>query len=270
MRKFLAVGEEAARAGGQVLLDWQGRFRTMKKGPRDVVTEADLESQQVIRGILLRAFPNHDFVGEETDPSVVERSIPKRGARRSSGYRWVVDPLDGTANYTHNLSAFAVSVGLERGGKPAVGVVFDPTTGECFSAARGGGAYLDKRPIRPTRCRRLEEALVGVSISANVPRDGAEIRRFLEVLYACQAIRRLGSAALSLCYVACGRLDAYFGSGVKAWDTAAGAIILQEAGGVLTGVDGQSFRTAHSDFASAATDKLHGEMLQAFARAKEA
>jgi myo-inositol-1(or 4)-monophosphatase len=269
MRKYLQVCEEAARAGGQVLLDWQGKFHARKKGPKDLVTEADLASQKVIREVLLGAFPDHAFVGEESEPASKRQAV-QRTAKVRRGYRWIVDPLDGTLNYVHGVPTFAVSIGLAKGGKPLVGVVFAPVTGECFSAARGLGAFLNNRRIRPARCRRLEEALVGVSISANVARGSLEVRRFLEVLYACQAVRRFGSAALSLCYVACGRLDAYFGDGVKAWDAAAGAVILQEAGGVLNGVDGSEYRLDCADFASAANQKIVAELLQAFARAKEA
>ena len=268
MRKYLVVCEAAARAGGQVLLDWQDRFRTKQKGPKDVVTEADLASQKVIRKILLGAFPDHQFLGEEAEPNRPPRRKPVSAAR--SAYRWIVDPLDGTVNYVHHLPAYAVSIGLERGGKPLVGVVFDPLSGECFSAVRGRGAFLNDQPIRPTRCRRLEEALMGVSLSANVPRGSCEVRRFLEVMHGCQAIRRLGSAALSLCYVACGRLDGYFGAGVKSWDMAAGAVILREAGGVLTTASGEPFRLDCSEFASAATEKLHGELMQAFAQVESA
>jgi myo-inositol-1(or 4)-monophosphatase len=268
MRKFLEVCEEAARAGGQVLLDWQGKFRAKKKGPKDVVTEADLASQKIIREILLGAYPDHQFLGEETDPDTkrVSRRTPASADR--GGYRWVVDPLDGTANYIHHLPLFAVSIGLERGGKPLVGVVLDPVAGECFSAARGKGAFLNKEPIAPNRCRRLSEALMGVSISANVPRGSLEIRRLLEVAYGCQALRRLGSAALSLCYVACGRLDGYFGAGVKSWDTTAGAIVLQESGGILTNVNGRPFQLDCSEFASAATEKLHQELIHILAGAE--
>lgn len=266
MRKYLTVCEAAARAGGQVLLDWRDRFRAKRKGPKDVVTEADLASQEVIREVLLGAFPDHQFLGEEAEPNhpPTGKSVPVTQA----AYRWIVDPLDGTANYVHHLPAYAVSIGLERGGKLLVGVVFDPVSGECFSASRGRGACLNNQPILPSRCRRLEEALMGVSLSANVPRGSCEVRRFLEIMHGCQAIRRLGSAALSLCYVACGRLDGYFGAGVKSWDVAAGALILREAGGILTTGAGEPFRLDSSEFASAATEKLHGELMRAFSRAK--
>ena len=115
-KKFLAVCEQAAQAGGQVLLDWQGRFRTKHKGPKDVVTEADLASQQVIRDIVLGAFPNHQFLGEESDPSELAAFLAARPSAKG-GYRWIVDPLDGTSNYVHGLPAFTVSVALERAGQ---------------------------------------------------------------------------------------------------------------------------------------------------------
>lgn len=265
MQKFLKVCERAARAGGEVLLDWQHRFKAKKKGPKDVVTEADLQSQKVIRTILLQAFPDHFFLGEESDLPASKADATGGIALPRNAYRWVVDPLDGTANYVHHLPSYAVSIGLEHKGRAIVGVVYDPLADECFSAAKGAGAFLNGKPIRPSRCRRLHDALVAVSFSHNVPRGSCEVPAFIEVLHAAAAIRRLGSAALSLAYVACGRLDGYYGYGLKAWDLAGGAIILREAGGVLTALDGSAFDLYRPEFASSATRSLQRELLQAVA-----
>jgi myo-inositol-1(or 4)-monophosphatase len=264
----LAVCERAARAGGQVLLDWQGRFRTKHKGPKDVVTEADLASQQVIRDIVLGVFPKHQFLGEESDPSELAAFLSAKPAAKGV-YRWIVDPLDGTSNYVHGMPAFTVSVALERAGRLLAGVVYDPIANECFSAAAGQGATLNGQPIKSSRCRRLHDALIAVSFSNGVARGSPEIQRFLEVLYACHAVRRLGSAALCLAYVACGRLDGYFGCGCKSWDVAAGALILTEAGGAIAsrGQPTLDLRDC-TDFASAANPKLQAELVATLARAE--
>lgn len=253
MRDFVDICEKAARAGGEVLLDWRGRFQTTEKGPKDLVTDADFESQKVIRQILLDAFPSHGFVGEE-DPS----SAP---GLTSAGYCWVVDPLDGTANYVHRLQTFAVSVALLDRGTPIVGTVFDPVMNECFSAVRRGGSWLNGERISVSTCRNLSEALVAVSFSANVPRGSPEIGRFVGVLHASQGLRRLGSAALNLCYVAAGRLDGYWASQVMPWDVAAGVLLVREAGGVVTGMDGGEFDLTHPHLAASTSPFLQAELV---------
>jgi myo-inositol-1(or 4)-monophosphatase len=249
MQEYITVCEHAARSGGQVLLDWQGRINPREKGPKDLVSEADLASQQEIHKILYEAFPDHDFLGEEDDPN--------DQTQRKSDYRWIVDPLDGTVNYVHGLPAYSVSIALEHRGELQVGVVFDPISQECFSAARGQGAFLDGESISTSDCRELRTALTAASFSANVDRESEEITRFLNVLVECQALRRLGSAALNLAYVASGRLDAYFATSVKIWDVAAGLLLVQEAGGIVSGVDGKSFDLSKPKFATAATTELH-------------
>lgn len=264
MGDFLTICEQAARIGGSVLQDWAGRITVREKAPKDMVTEADLASQLAIRQVLLAAFPDHGFLGEETDPTA--RNAPSDGA--DTGFRWIVDPLDGTLNYIRGTPSYAVSIALEESGELLVGVVFDPMLGECFTAAKGEGAFLNGEPIRASGCRSLREALVAVSFSANVPRDSSEIRRFIEVLHAAQSVRRTGSAALNLCYVGSGRLDAYFASSLHPWDMAAGVLIAREAGAMLTGVTGREFDLRRPDLALAATAELHAELKQILARAE--
>jgi myo-inositol-1(or 4)-monophosphatase len=179
-----------------------------------------------------------------------------------------VDPLDGTINYVHGLPAFAVSIALEAEGQLECGVVFDPMTDECFSAVSGGGAFLNGRPIRVSECARMHDALVGVSFGHEVHPQGPEVRRFVASLMASQAVRRLGAAALNLAYVAAGRLDAYSACSAKIWDVAAGILLIQEAGGVVTSIEGGAFRLDRPDFASAATPSLHRELLEILARAE--
>ncbi len=255
MPDYIKTCERAARAGGEVLLSWRTRFKAREKAPKDLVTEADLESQQVIQSLLLGEFSEHVFLGEESTPDA------QAGADEAE-FRWIVDPLDGTVNYVHQLPSFAVSVALERRGELLAGVVCDPVLDECYTASAGQGAFLNGRPISVSRCGRLREALVAASLSAGVERDAPEVQQFIEVIYAAQAVRRLGSAALNLSYVAAGRLDAYWATSVKIWDVAAGVLILREAGGEISGIDGQPFCLERPHFVSAASAPLHAELLQ--------
>jgi len=259
MQDYLTVCERAARAGGRVLLDWQGRIHAKEKAPKDLVTEADLASQRTIQAILQETFPDHDFLGEEEDNQQI-------AAERRSEFRWIVDPLDGTANYVHQLQTFAVSIALEQRGDVLVGVIYDPVLDQCFSACRGGGAFMNGQRLHVSRRQRLASALVAASLPANVQRNSAEIKRLVEVLVECQALRRLGSAALNLAYLASGRLDGYWATNVKIWDVAAGILLVREAGGIVTGLDGGAFDLARPRFAAAATRGLHTELLSALGR----
>lgn len=256
---YREVCEAAARAGGEVLRGWLGRIRAREKGRNDLVTEADVESQQVIQQLVLTRFPEHLFLGEE---STDEGRPDLRQAFESDTPVWIVDPLDGTTNFVHGLPAFSVSVAVSQRGRTVAGVVYDPIADECFSATAGGGAFLNGEAIRVSDCRSLDQALVAASFSAHVERDSPEIRRFVEVMMRCQAIRRFGSAALNLCYVAAGRLDGYWATSVKAWDVAAGCLILAEAGGQVTHIDGRPFSLLDPRFASSATESLHGELVE--------
>ena len=258
MHEYITVCEQSARQGGQVLRDWQGRINPREKAPKDLVSEADLASQRAIYNIIHRAFPAHDFLGEEDDPS--------DKTQRESEFRWIVDPLDGTVNYVHGLPAYSVSVALECRGELQVGVVYDPVADECFSAVRGEGAWLNGAKISVSGCESLRTALAAASLSANVSRDSEEVGRFLDVLEKCQALRRLGSAALNLAYLAAGRIDAYWATSVKVWDVAAGLLLVREAGGVISEVDGEPFDLSRPQFAAAATSELHAELIATLKR----
>jgi myo-inositol-1(or 4)-monophosphatase len=269
MPDFLNICVQAAREGGRVLLDWQDRFEVREKGRNDLVTQADEAAQEAIRAVLLGRFPDHDFLGEEEAAERKTRGEPAILPRRSA-YRWIVDPLDGTANYVHRLPAYAVSIALEHEGELVCGCVLDPLAEECFTAARNEGAKLNGRPIRVSQCQRIDRAMVAVSFSPNVPRGSIEISRFVEALHAAQAVRRLGSAALNLCYIAAGRLDVYWATSVQAWDVAAGVLIVREAGGVVTALDGGSLDLEHPELSAAATAALHHDVQQVLQRAKAA
>lgn len=260
MLEFLKTAEHAARTAGKLLNDLQGRCQVWSKGPKDFVTEADIAAQRVIRETVLGAYPNHGFIGEE-DQS------PQIWASNFAGYRWIVDPLDGTANFVHRLPSYAVSIALEHSGQIVVGVVFDPASDECFTAVQGHGAVLNGEPIEVSGCEVFSEAMVAASFAPNVQRGSEEIARFVEVLLTCHSLRRLGSAALNLCYLASGRLDAYWATSVKAWDVAAGILIARESGAKLTGIDGSPFDLSEPRLAGAANPLLHEQFLHVLRRA---
>ncbi len=235
----LVVCEEAARAGGRVLREWMGRFGVTSKGPRDLVTEADYAAQHEIRGVIAAAFPDHGFVGEETEHGVGQPASGEPG-HAGSGTRWIVDPLDGTSNYVHGFPAYCVSVALARDDELLVGAIYDPLRDECFTARRGHGAYLDGRPIRPPRVVVPGEALAAVSFPPHVTADSAAVADFLAVLPHVLSVRRTGSTALNLAYLACGRLHAFWVRRIACWDVAAGMLIVRESGaaiGPFAGVD---------------------------------
>src|SRR5262249_39408329 len=152
-------------------------------------------------------------------------------------YCWVVDPLDGTTNYVHQLPHYAVSIALVERGRPIVGVILDPVHNECFAAQRGRGATLNGHAIRTSRAQELSQALVAASFAAQVVPGSRELDQFVAAVLECQAVRRTGSAALNMAYVACGRMDAFWALSTKAWDVAAGAVIVEEAGGVVSAID---------------------------------
>lgn len=264
MPDFLGVCRRAAIAGGDVLMSWRNRFSTREKGPRDLVTDADVAAQKTIEKILLGAFPDHDFLGEESQPGP-----PGDEPVRRSSYRWIVDPLDGTANYVHKLQSFAVSIALEHRGQIVLGVVYDPISGEMYHAQAGSGAFLNEERLGTSGCSTTESAMVAVSFPPLVTRESVEIRRFIEALIACQSVRRLGSAALNLAYLAAGRLDAYWATSVKNWDIAAGILLVREAGGVVTHIDGSELDLDVPQFLASASQPLHEQLLRLLSAAEQ-
>lgn len=222
----------AARAGGQVLREWRGRFAVSRKGPRDFVTEADFAAQREIRRVVTAAFPTHGFVGEEADGGPGQPASGMHG-HSGRGLRWIVDPLDGTSNYVHDFPAYCVSVALADADELLVGAIYDPLRDECFSARKGGGAWLDGRAIRVPDVIDPAEALAAVSFPPHVTADSQAVADFLAVLPHVHTVRRTGSTALNLAYVACGRLHAFWVRRIACWDVAAGLLIAREAGAAL-------------------------------------
>ena len=250
MLEFLKVCEQAARAGGAAIMDLAGRATAWEKGPSDLVTQADLASQEIVRRTVLGAFPDHVLVGEED---------PKSWGQARAGYRWIVDPLDGTLNFVHGLPHYAVSLALQRQGEVLVGAIYDPNRDECFTAIAGQGAWLNGRPIRPSRIIELSGAMAAASFPYQLDRNSPDLLTFLEATSRCQTIRRTGSAALNLAYVAAGRIDLFWAYATKVWDVAAGMLIVREAGAVITATDGGPFVLENPHFLSAANEELRGK-----------
>jgi len=260
MSDYTTICEKAVRSGGATVLDWIGRIEAREKGPADLVTEADFASQEVVRKIIADVFPDHSLLGEEED-----QGAPF--SETETEYRWILDPLDGTTNFVHRVPHFSVSLALERHGELLVGAVYDPTRDECFSAAAGQGAYLNGQPIRTSQVFEMSEALAAVGFPAGKCRNSPDLAVFLEAVDVCQAIRRTGSSALNLCYVAAGRFDVYWGFSTKIWDVAAGTLIVREAGGTVTSPDGGPFVLDDASFLAAANQRLHGQLRELVARA---
>jgi myo-inositol-1(or 4)-monophosphatase len=231
---FLSAALDAARGAGRLLRDELGGARRIshKRSVIDLVTEMDQRSERFIVERLLGAFPDHGVLAEEGGVT-----------RGRSEYRWVIDPLDGTTNYAHGLPVFAVSVALERAGVVELGVAYDPTRDECFVAERGQGATLGGEPIRVSTTSSLDSSLLVTGFPYDI-RTTAEtnLPEYAALSVRAQAIRRLGSAVLDLCYVACGRFDGFWELALGPWDMAAGGLIVQEAGGRVTNVRGGPWR----------------------------
>ena len=257
---YATICEKAVRAGGAVVQDWIGRIHVREKGPADLVTQADFASQEIIRKTVLEAFDDHSLLGEEQNPETPVSS-------QRSEYRWIADPLDGTTNFVHGVPHYSVSLALERHGELLVGAVYDPMRDECFTATAGQGAYLDGRSIRTSRVRELSGALAAVGFPPMAPRNCPDLLVFLEALQRCQAIRRTGSSALNLCYLAAGRFDVYWSFSAKIWDVAAGVLLVREAGGVVTSPSGGQFLLEEPQFLAAANAPLHDRLEQLVARA---
>ena len=197
--------------------------------------------------------PTHGIVAEEGS-----------GCEGTSEYRWYVDPLDGTTNFAHGFPAFNVSIGLARGGEMIAGVIYDPVRQELFTAERGAGAYLNHRPIRVSKAQRLSECLASTGFPSRKRHHNVNIHFYYQLAMASHGVRRTGSAALDLAYVACGRLDFFWEFGLKSWDQAAGTLLVTEAGGKTSDMDGQPLSVTESDHVLADNGLVHDEVLRMF------
>ncbi len=248
---YLQTAKAAAREAGRVLGDNYGnRGEIMYKGTVDLVTRFDRLAQDMIFRRLSDAFPDHGFLAEE--------GLDRAGA---SEFRWIFDPLDGTTNFAHTFPVFCVSVALQQQGSVILGVVYDPTRDELFEAVRGRGARLNGRPVTVSEVAELGRSLLATGFPYDVRTSSVNnVREFGEFIVRAQAVRRCGSAALDLCYVACGRFDGFWELKLKPWDVAAGALIVEEAGGNISNFEGGHFDPFAGE-ALASNGLIHGEMM---------
>jgi len=260
--EFAHVADGIARQAGALLRGFYAKgVATEYKGDVDLVTEADRASEKLIVEKLKAAFPAHGVYGEEGTRSAME-----------SEYRWYVDPLDGTTNFAHGFPAFCVILGLERrptglaedaDGEIVAGVIYDPLRDEMFSSERGKGAWLNGKKISVSKTKELQESLTGTGFPSKKRHDSPNIHFYQEVTLRSHGVRRAGSAGLDLAYVACGRLDGFWEFNLNPWDTSAGVLLVEEAGGSVTHFDGGKF-TLDSREVLATNGLIKGEMVHLF------
>jgi myo-inositol-1(or 4)-monophosphatase len=256
---FLPKMEAIAREAGALLLQYfrQG-IRIEYKGDADLVTAADRASEALIRDRIKKSFPSHDVLGEE-------QGLNDQG----SDYRWYVDPLDGTTNFAHGYPVFCVSMALEhRAASTAqriAGVVYDPTRDEIFTAELDKGAQLNGKPISVSKISQLKESLVATGFPSHKRHKNPNIFFYHQITLRSHGVRRAGSAALDLCNVACGRFDGFWEFNLNPWDTAAGALIVEEAGGKVSRFDGSAFQLDSKE-TLASNGRVHDALLEEFQR----
>jgi len=229
---MLQTAVEAARRAGQVIVERYPAGRNVTvKGYRDIVTDADPAAEAVVLDLVRARFPDHTIISEEAG-----------GSEIGSGYTWVVDPLDGTTNYAHRIPIFSVSIGVLEGGEPLIGVIHDPLLDQTFVAERGKGATLNGEAIQASRVANLRHTLIALDWGHSDEVRAQTLSFLLRVAPRCGTVRALGSAALALAYVAAGWLDGYFHLALKPWDAAAGTLIVAEAGGRCSTLEGEPYR----------------------------
>jgi len=251
---MLQTAVEAARRAGQVIVERYpaGRDVTVK-GYRDIVTDADTAAESIILDTIHARFPDHAIISEEGGGSGI-------GDKPGSGYTWVVDPLDGTTNYAHRIPVFTVSIGLFEGDEPLIGVIHEPLRDQTFVAERGRGARLNGEPMHVSRVARLDYTVVGLDWGHSDEVRERVLACLHRVAMRCGTVRALGSAALALAYVAAGWLDAYFNLALKPWDTAAGTLLVTEAGGRCSTIEGDPYRVDLPG-CLATNGLIHGQLL---------
>lgn len=251
--EFVPQMSQIAREAGALLMDYfRRRVKIEYKGDADLVTEADRKSERLILERIRTHWPTHDVIGEE-------------GARIETGsdYRWYVDPLDGTTNFAHGFPVFCVSLGLACQGERKAAVVYDPTRDELFAAERGRGAMLNGVTIEVSKTPKLLQSLVGTGFPSHKRHKNPNIYFYHQLTLRSHGVRRAGSAALDLTSVAAGRLDGFWEFNLNAWDTAAGILIVEEAGGKVTGIKGEELAIVDRDVV-ATNGLIHSEMLHEF------
>ncbi len=251
---MLTFAIETARAAGQVLFEKFGRkIAINKKGEIDLVTEADLASEALIIERIRNRFPQHSILAEESGEAVITGGETK--------WKWIIDPLDGTTNFAHGYPCFCVTLALEHDGEIAIGVTYDPTRDELFAAERGGGATLNGKPIRVSEQPLLGDSLIVTGFPYNL-KERPDLDRHLKgFLLSARGVRRDGSAAIDMAYVACGRFDGFWEEGLRPWDMAAGVLLIEEAGGSVSYYDGSPL-DIYQPPVCASNGWIHGQMLK--------
>lgn len=249
--RLLRAGIAAAYKGAEVLRFYRGRVSQIReKGRANLVTEADTASEKVIISTLRQLFPDHGILAEESG-----------AAEADSGYCWIIDPLDGTTNFTHGLDCYCISIAVALRGEMLAGVVLNPVSGELFTAARNRGAALNGAPIRVSATDRVQHSLLVTGFPYNFREIVAPLMgRFSRCAEEARGVRRLGAAALDLCFVACGRFDGYWEQNLQPWDTAAGVMIAREAGARVTDFADKAFAIEKNEIL-ATNGRIHEEML---------
>ena len=244
---------ETARDAGQILLEKFGRhINIQKKGEINLVTEADLASEALIIERIKSYYPKHAILAEESGEAVV------MGPETS--WKWIIDPLDGTTNYAHGYPCFCVTIALEHEGEIVIGVTFDPTRNELFAAEKGQGATLNGKSIRVSPADKLGDALIVTGFPYDFKTRPAFARHLTEFLLQSRGVRRDGSAAIDMAYVACGRFDGFWEEGLNPWDVAAGKLLIEEAGGQLSYYDGSPL-SVYKPPICASNGRIHSQML---------
>jgi myo-inositol-1(or 4)-monophosphatase len=256
---MLNIAVRAARRAGSIInrasLDGGG-IKVRAKQARDFVTQVDESAEQAVIDVVRKAYPEHGFLAEESGASA-------GAAEGKAEYVWIIDPLDGTTNFIHGFPQYCVSIAVRHRGALAHAVVYDPGRNELFTASKGRGAFLNDRRIRVSKCARLEEALVGTGFPfKELTRLDLYLRQLAHVMKTASGVRRAGSAALDFAYVACGRLDAFWEMGLSPWDIAAGALLVQEAGGLVGDLGGEQSYLESGDVC-AASPKVFPALLEA-------
>lgn len=249
---YLTFMQELAREAGSVLVSHFGNVAVEYKGEGDLVTEADRKSEKLIVSRIRQQWPSHDLIGEE-------------GSRTETGsdFRWYIDPLDGTTNFAHGYPVFCVSIALEHKGERIAGVVYDPCRDEMFAAEKGAGSRLNGQAIRVSQVQHLAESLVATGFPSHKRHKNPNIHFYHQITLRSHGVRRAGSAALDLCCVACGRYDAFWEFNLNSWDTAAGVLLVQEAGGKVTNFASGPFHLSSREVL-ASNSLTHDELLKEF------
>lgn len=252
IKAFYDIALEAARRAGEIQKERFGsKLDVCFKGPKDPVTQIDHLCEGAIVGLILEDYPDHNILAEES---------PARNT--SSPFRWIIDPLDGTTNYSHSYPHFCVSIALERNGEIVLGVVYDPIRDELFSSIKGEGAWMNGRKIHVSETREIERAFVSTGRIARGKFSAEKsFMAFRRIALRVQALRGDGSAVLDLCYVGIGRYDVFWEFGLKPWDLAAGCLIVKEAGGMITDFSGRAF-DHYGDEVLASNGKIHGCIME--------